>query len=46
MEFSAWYPKGMDFILFAYLYYNWAQCVDDRKSTSDGAFYLGQNILS
>ena len=25
---------------------NWAGCIDDRKSTSDGCFYLGNNLVS
>lgn len=46
MEFGLWYPKGMDFNLFSYLDAYWVDCMDDRKSTSEGAFYLRDNLVS
>ena len=46
MEYGLWYPKGEDFTLVAYSDAYWAGCVDDRKSTSGGAFFLGDNLMS
>ena len=41
VHYDLWYPKGKDFTLTAYPDANWASCVDDKKCTSVGAFYLG-----
>ena len=38
-QYGLWYPKGKRFTLTAYTDAYWASCVDDRKSTSGGAFY-------
>ena len=46
MELGIWYPKGKSFILVAYSDADWAGCVDDRKSTSGGAFFLGENLVA
>ena len=46
MEYGLWYPKGEDFTLVAYSNADWAGCVDDKKSTSGGAFFLGDNLVS
>ncbi|KAH9299953.1 hypothetical protein KI387_011536, partial [Taxus chinensis] len=46
MEYGLWYPKGKDFTLTAYTDSDWAGCVDDRKSTSEGAFFLGNSLVS
>jgi len=46
MEYGLWYPKGKDFTLIAFSDVDWVGCVDDRKSTSGGAFYLGDNLVS
>lgn len=46
MDYGLWYPKGKDFILNAYLDANWEGCVDDRKSTSGGAFYFGDRLVA
>ena len=40
-QYGLWYPKGKSFTLIAYTDADWASCVDDRKITSGGAFYLG-----
>ena len=40
-KYGLWYPKSKNFTLSAYTDADWANCVDDRKSTSGGAFYLG-----
>ena len=41
-----WYPKGKNFILTPYTVADWASCVDDRKSTSGGDFYLGESLVA
>lgn len=46
MDYDLWYSKGKHFMLIAFLDADWVGCVDDRKSTSGGAFYLGNNLLS
>ena len=43
-EFGLWYPKGKDLSLISYI--DWAGCIDDRRSTSGVAFYLGECLLS
>lgn len=40
------YPKNIDFTLSAYTNADWVGCVDDRKSTSDGALFLGCRLVS
>ena len=45
-EYGLWYPRGRDFMLIAYSDADWAGCVDDRKSTSGGAFYLGERLVA
>ncbi|XP_043710424.1 secreted RxLR effector protein 161-like [Telopea speciosissima] len=42
-DFGLWYTMSKD---FAYSDADWARCVDDRKSTSGGAFYLGQSLVA
>jgi hypothetical protein len=44
-EFGLWYPKGNDLSLFAYTDAYWAGCIDDRRSTSGVAFYLGECLV-
>ena len=46
VQFGLWYPKGKIFTLTAYTDADWARCVDDRKSTSGGAFYLGKSLVA
>lgn len=43
MDYNLWYPKGKEFTLITFLDVYLAGCVDDRKSTSGGAFYMGEN---
>jgi len=45
MDYGLWYPKGKDFTVIAFSDAYWVGCVDDRKSTSGGAFYLGDNLV-
>ena len=46
MDFGLWYAKSKDFTLVAYLDADLVECIDDRKSTSGGAFYLGHSLVS
>lgn len=41
-----WYPKDTNFTLSAYIDVDWVGCVDDKKSTSGGAFFLGCRLVS
>ena len=41
-----WYPKGNNIIIQAFIDVDWAGSVDDRKSTSGVAFYLGGCLIS
>ncbi|XP_043710394.1 uncharacterized mitochondrial protein AtMg00810-like [Telopea speciosissima] len=45
MEHGLWYLRGSDFTLTAYSGADWAGSIDDRKSTSGGAFYLGNSLV-
>jgi hypothetical protein len=45
-EFGLWYPKGKDLSLIAYIDAYWVGCIDDRRSTSGAAFYLGECLVS
>ena len=40
VNFGLWYVKSESFTLMAYSDIDWAGCMDDRRSTSGGAFYL------
>lgn len=42
VDYGLWYLKDDDFTLSAYIDADWVGDVDDRKSTSGGAFFLGQ----
>ena len=46
MEYGLWYPKSQDFILKEFSDADWAGSVDDRKSTSGAAFFLGNYLVS
>jgi hypothetical protein len=46
IDFVLWYPKDIDITLRAYTDADWAGSVDDRKSTSGGAFFLGNYLVS
>jgi hypothetical protein len=46
LDFGLWYPTGKNFTLTTYTDADWAGSVDDRKSTSGGAFFLGNNLVS
>eukprot|EP00253_Pinus_taeda_P001666 PITA_01666 len=44
--FGLWYPKDADLTLHAYTDADWDGNVDDRKSSSGGAFYMGPRLVS
>lgn len=46
MDFGLWYPRGNNFIILAYSDVDWVSCMDDRKSTSGGAFYLNDKLVA
>ena len=41
-----WYSKDSNACLAGYSDADWAASMDDRKSTSGGYFYLGNNLVS
>ena len=45
-NFGLWYPRDTYLTLHAYTDADWAGSVDDRKSTSGGAFYMGSRLVS
>ena len=46
IDLRLWCPSKNAFSLKSYLDAGWAGCVDDRKSTSGGAFFLGESLVS
>ena len=46
MTYGLWYPINQNFWLTAYSDADWANCVDERKSTSEGAFFLGDSLVA
>jgi hypothetical protein len=44
-DYGLWYPKGNDLSLVAYIDADWARSVNDRRSTSGAAFYLGDCLV-
>ena len=45
-EFGVWYSNDTSDVLTGYSNANWVGIADDRKSTSGGCFYVGNNIVS
>ena len=45
-DIGLWYPKTADLTLHAYNDADWVGSVDDGKSTSGGAFYMGPRLVS
>ena len=45
-DFGVWYNKDIDDVLAGYFDADWAGNADDRKSTSGGCFYVGNNLVS
>jgi hypothetical protein len=46
MTYGLWYPINQNFQLTTYLDADWENCVDERKSTSGGAFFLGDSLVA
>jgi hypothetical protein len=46
MTYGLWYPRNQNFQLTTYSDADWANCVDERKSTSGGAFFLGDSLVA
>ena len=46
MTYGLWYSRNQNFQLTAYTYVDWSNCVDERKSTSGGAFLLGDSLVA
>ena len=45
-DYGVWYSKDTNAILDGYSDVDWAENADDRKSTSRGCFYVGNNLVS
>ena len=45
-NYVLWYPRNADFTFHAYANVDWVGSVDDRKSTSGGAFFMGSKLVS
>jgi hypothetical protein len=46
IEFGLWYPKGNEMTMATYTNAYWEGIIDDRRSTSGLAFYLGDCMVS
>ena len=46
IDIGLWYPSKNSFSLKEYLDSDLEGCVDDRKSTSGGAFFLGESFVA
>jgi hypothetical protein len=46
MTYVLWYPKNHNFQLTTYSDADLENCVDERKSTSGGAFFLGDSLVA
>jgi hypothetical protein len=46
MTYGLWYPRNQNFQLTSYSDAVWANCVDERKRTSGGAFFLGDSLVA
>jgi len=46
MTYGLWYPRNQVLQLTTYSDANWANCVDERKSTSGGVFFLGNSLVA
>ena len=45
-DFGVWYSKDTNNVLAGYFDADWAGNADDRKSTSGGCFYVGNDLVS
>ncbi|XP_059074814.1 G-type lectin S-receptor-like serine/threonine-protein kinase At1g61360 [Cryptomeria japonica] len=46
LDYGLWYPRNNDFTLVGFTDSDWAGCLDDRKSTSGPAFFLGDCLVA
>ena len=46
IDFGLWYPKSSTLIVTTYSDADWAGSVDDQKSTSGNAFFMGDCLVS
>jgi hypothetical protein len=46
MNYGLWYSKNHNFQLSVYSDVDWVNCVDERKRTHGGAFFLGYSLVS
>ena len=46
MDLGICYPSKKSFSLKPYSNVDWAGCIDDRKSTNGGNFFLGESLVS
>jgi hypothetical protein len=46
MTYVLWYPRNQSLQLTAYSDADWANCIDERKSTSGGEFFLGNSLVA
>jgi hypothetical protein len=46
MTYGLLYPKNHNFQLTTYLDADWEICIDERKSTSRGALFLGDSLVA
>ena len=45
-DFGVWYNNDTNDVLALYSDTDWAGNADDKKSTSKGCFYVGNNLVS
>ena len=45
-DYGIWYSRDSNECLAGYSDADWGRCIDDKKSTSSGCFYLGNNLVS
>ena len=45
-DYEIWHSGDLNECLAGYSDADWVGCIDDRKSTSNGCFYLGNNLVS
>ncbi|TYK27289.1 putative mitochondrial protein [Cucumis melo var. makuwa] len=46
INLGMWYSFDTTAVLVGYCNADWAGCVEDRKSTSSGCFFLGNNLIA
>ena len=46
MNYGLWYPKNKKIQLITYSDVDLENCLDERKSTSGGAFFLGDSLVA